>query len=362
MQRFQLAYAWLLAHKWYILVLCCWLLWALTKFPVRVYIVKPHVCVFGSSESVENAVRSAAQFPNMPHWFVVWGQDVNAHELLNVNIIPGQNTTHASAWEIALQVMRSEQRACDYYFATDDDLVWELTDAGVDDCGSDAMENCLLNFLSVWQPAITTFEWPWGDNFYEPLKDMVHTHKDGLTQPTTGFDNGAIIFHTTVIDFFIPIWLGDDFRPAFTVQHTFLNFFAPFLFMSHAVRFNGIRYVNPPQVRHPYDESALSEDYITHISRNSKCKHDAWGPLLTPQHVTWKPAANNAPYLVDPQQIALFYNVSDSTISQHPFILSLGWTVSDLQTLEAQTNYALTKGKRFLSRPCVTMYDVDSQQ
>ena len=355
MERYHLAYAWLLAHRWCLLLLSLLLLWALIKSPGKKSSTTPQVCVFGSSESVDTAVRSAAQFPNLPHWFVVWGQNVSAHALSNVHIIPGQNTTHASAWEIALQLMRADKQACDYYFATDDDLVWELTHAGMESCGSKVLENCLLKFLSVWQPAVTTFKWPWGDDFYEPLRDMVHNHEDSLMQPATGFDNGAIVFHASIVDFFIPIWLGDGFRPAFTVQHTFQNYFAPFLFMSHAIRFNGIRYVNPPQVRHNYDDSALSEGYIRHILQNSKCLHEAWGPLLSPQHITWRPAAKDAPYSVSPHHIALFYNVSDSTISKHPYILSLGWTASDLQTLEAQTNCALSIDKEVISWPCNTM-------
>ena len=117
--------------------------------------------------------------------------------------------------------------------------------------------------------------------------------------------------------FFIPIWLGSGFTPAYTIQHAFQNLFVPFIFGPHAIRFNGVRYMNPPTVRHAYDET--EGGYKEHITSHMKCVHQQWGAMLSPSLVTWQPSKGAGNYTVHMSHIALFYNVTDSVISQHPY-------------------------------------------
>ncbi|DBB13178.1 TPA: hypothetical protein ACH3X3_004928 [Trebouxia sp. C0006] len=312
-----------------------------------------NLCIFGSAETRESAVNAATQFPNTPHWFVIWGEDVEATRVSNVQMLAGLNTTHASAWALALEAIRKSKRHCDFFFATDDDLQWTATDVGVNVHKTNVVEKCVLQFLADWYPAVTTFMWPWGDEVFASLRDLTALHEKALVQPATGFDNGALIFHRSVVDFFVPVWLGSDFTPAYTIQHTFQNFFIPFLFQSHAIRYNGVRYVNPPKVRHAYD-SERTHEFKAHITRQMKCYHRMWGPLLSPEIVYWQAVKNcfKTDYDIDLSQIALFYNVTDSVISQHPYFRHEAASV--VSSVEQAVNKALANNLNLEHKACVT--------
>lgn len=316
------------------------------------------VCVFGSSDSVSNAVKAGKQLSTLPHWFVIWKEDVVLRQVSNVRLIPGVNTTHASAWLLAIEAIRSSGCRCQYYFATDDDLVWTVTDVGRRHHGTSSLLPCLLEYLHTWRPAVTAFRWPWGDQEISGLHKFSEADSGTLVQPATGFDNGALIFHSSIVDFFIPIWLGHDFRAAFTEQHSFLNMFIPFLFMSNAIRYNGIEYHNPALQRHNYDAVA-NDKYRRHVSQNLKCAHKKWGSHLSPEIVTWKAAKGFPPYSINLTEIAYFYNISDSGVSHHPWVRKMGWSSVDIQRTEQEVNQAMIDKQLSPElRPCVTVYDL----
>lgn len=293
---------------------------ATTKNHGNASFLSTKVCVFGSAESSVTALQAAAQLPGFRHWFVVWGEDVPLIELPDVTLLPGRNTTHASAWTMAFEAIQASKHDCEYYFATDDDLQWTVTEVGWKHYGTRSPQDVVVFFLEQWQPAVTTFNWPWGDETFAPLKEMNALHGHKLVQATTGFDNGAMIFHHSVVGFFIPIWLGSGFTPAYTIQHTFQNFFVAFLFGPHAIRLNGLQYHNPPKVRHAYDAEGVAE-YKQHITNQMKCINKSWGPMLADTLVNWQPSKGSGNYTIEMSEIALFYNVQDSVISQHPFFL-----------------------------------------
>lgn len=309
------------------------------------------ICVFGSAETSETALQAAAQFPGFQHWFVVWGEDVPQRQWPNVQLLPGRNTTHASAWKLAIEAIHASKHDCLYYFATDDDLHWTITEVGWRQYKTKSPQDALSHFLQQWQPAVTTFGWPGGDGAYAPLQEMNALHSNDIVQPSTGFDNGAMIFHHSVVSFFIPIWLGSGFTPAYTIQHTFQNFFVPFIFGPHALRFNGLQYNNPPNVRHAYDET--EGGYKEHITSHMKCVHGQWGAMLSPSLVTWQPAKGTGTYTIDMSHIAMFYNVTDSVISQHPFFLNA--KIRNASQVEHSVNEAL-KFKQDTAGPrrCIT--------
>ena len=309
------------------------------------------ICVLGSAETSKTALQAAAQFPGFPHWFVLWGEDVPLAQWPNVQLLPGRNTTHASAWAMAVEAIEASTHDCSFYFTTDDDLHWTITDVGWRQYRTTSPQNALVQFLEQWQPAVTTFAWPGGDGAIAPLQEMNALHRDDLVQATTGFDNGALIFHHSILKFFIPIWLGSDFTPAYTIQHAFQNFFVPFLFGPHAIRFNGLRYVNPPEVRHAYDDT--EGDYKEHITSHMKCVHRQWGAMLLPSMVTWQPSKGTGNYTIHMSHVAMFYNVTDTVISEHPYFLDAD--VRNATIVEAHTNEALnTKQDTGAPSRCIT--------
>jgi len=313
------------------------------------------VCVFGSSDSVSNAVKAGKQLSSLPHWFVIWKEDVKDRQVSNVRLIPGVNTTHASAWRLAIEAIRSSGFECQYYFATDDDLVWTVTDVGRRHHRTSSLQQCLLEFLHSWRPAVTAL---WGDREISGLQEFSAADPGTLVQPATGFDNGALIFHSSIVDFFIPIWLGNDFQAAFTEQHSFLNMFIPFLFMSNAIRYNGIQYHNPALQRHNYDADA-NDKYRRHVSQNLKCAHRQWGYHLSPELVSWKAGVGSPPYFINVTEIAYFYNISDSGVLHHPWVRKMGWTSADIQRTEKEVNQAMLHNQLSPKlRPCVTVYDL----
>ena len=322
-----------------------------------VNLLPTNVCVFGSAETSEIALQAAAQFPGFQHWFVLWGEDAPLTQWPNVQFLPGRNTTHASAWAIAFEAIQASKHECLYYFATDDDLQWTVADVGWKYYKTRSPQDALMHFLKQWQPAVTTFAWPWGDEEFPALKEMNTLHRGDLVQATTGFDNGAMIFHRSVVNFFIPIWLGSGFTPAYTIQHTFQNFFVPFLFGPHAIRFNGLRYINPPKVRHAYDTEGVAE-YKQHITSHMKCVHHRWGPMLSASHVTWHPTQGTGPYSIQMSHVAMFYDVTDSVISGHPFFSNT--EVRTASQLEDKVNNALkSKQKPAGPKRCLTQQETD---
>jgi len=101
-----------------------------------------------------------------------------------------------------------------------------MTDVGTTyNAAKATVEDALMNYLEEWRPAITVFPWPYADQepSYANQMPMVSKYSSELVQPATGFDNGAMIFHESIVDFFIPIWLGKGWEPRFTVQVNFAS-------------------------------------------------------------------------------------------------------------------------------------------
>jgi hypothetical protein len=206
-------------------------------------------------------------------------------------------------------------------------MVWTVTYLGVEAYGKYTPQEILLTYLNDFRPAVTVFKWFYGEDAYPELKEIEQTYAPRVIMPATGFDNGAMIFHASVVDFFIPCYLGNDFKPGFTIQHPYLNLMIPFMYTSHAIKFAGITYYNPPsEVRHTYqvDETVR---FTKHLASRFKCKHRRWGPMLRLQDLTWEPKRGSPPYKVDPiMAISSFFDVHDSMIQSHPLTQKLGWS------------------------------------
>lgn len=210
------------------------------------------VCVLANAQSVETAKYAADQWPHFPFFFAVWDEqlpavgkttfesetkraghevteNIKVYRLLNdgrVFLIPAKNTTHAEGWHLSLLAAARMQTEyfCMYYFTMDDDLQWELTERGLESLhqlnaqkqlhgekGVSVVEvktRVLVNFLTQNRPFVTVFPWPWGDNELTNLREITKEFQGELVQPATAFDNGCLIFHSSVVKYFIPIYLG----------------------------------------------------------------------------------------------------------------------------------------------------------
>lgn len=290
------------------------------------------VCAFANAENVETALETAQQWPEFAFWFAVWKQPIVYQTLDNdrIHLIPALNSTHANGWKIAVEHAKRSEIDCEYFFAMDDDLAWRVTNVGKKSYLRDqsnvgertntkpTLTQVLMAFLDEYQPAFTVFEWPWGDVNHHNMTLMNEKYSGEIVQPATGFDNGCMIFHKSIVDFYIPIHLGTGHEPRFIVQHTFQNYFSAFLFKGNAIRFNGVAYVNPPTQRHPYD---LPFKYMDFFLPASMCEHGRWGPYLAPEDVYWEVERGYPPYTFDDiYYISTFFDVSHSAIIDHPAI------------------------------------------
>lgn len=312
----------------------------LTQYPLQ------PICAFANAESMETALLTAKQWPQFPIWFSVWRENVEPHTIDGrIHVLPAPGSSHADGWNYAIKAARESKFDCEYFFAMDDDLQWQVTvtarqhyadiaerPMGFIESFYISPTEVLLNFLSTYQPALTVFPWPWGDVAHGNLTLMNNKYQGQLVQPATGFDNGCMIFHRSIIDFFVPVWLGAGHSAKFIIQHTFQNFFAPFLFRGNAIRFNGLRYFNPPKQRHPYESA---EKYNKFLLPASKCSHKRWGPYLTPDDVTWDVVVGSPPYTFnDLYNIATFFDISHSAIREHPAINNV-YSQSEIVAFEA---------------------------
>ena len=255
------------------------LLWITSKWTVAYNIVyrrkasnqtvDPMVCMFGSAQTVNAALQASAYFPDFPTWFVIWKQNINKFTSGNLTVLPGSNTKHSDAWEISLKQMKLHTPPCQYFFATDDDLEWKTSMNDLSFAKYLNVQDTLLEVLRLKKPAVAVFPWRYGDSTYASMASLNTLFSNSPYQPATGFDNGAVIFHRSIVDFFIPIFLGNSYKAGFIIQHAFLNYFIPYLFQGNAIRINKIHYFNPPTTRHSYDDTL---DYISYITHDHKCR------------------------------------------------------------------------------------------
>lgn len=186
-----------------------------------------------NAQSRQTALEAANQWPEFPAFFAVWGEDdlvgVEVLDLL-VHYIAAQNSTHASGWALALEVAEQSLFSCQYYFTLDDDMSWTVTERGHSYANSKVIGKVLTQFLVEYRPAVVVFDWEWGNGALGQLKEMNDAYSQDVAQPATDFDNGCLIFHESIVSFFIPLWLGDGHTAMFITQHALLNYFIPVLF------------------------------------------------------------------------------------------------------------------------------------
>lgn len=69
--------------------------------------------------------------------------------------------------------------------------------------------------LSKYQPAIAGFPWQVGDERFEAMKELKELYELEEVAPLTGFDNGMVVYHRSVLPLFfvsfsLPALLPND--------------------------------------------------------------------------------------------------------------------------------------------------------
>ena len=134
------------------------------------------------------------------------------------------------------------------------------------------------------------------------MKELAPFYENQTLAPLAGFDNGMVIYHKSIVDFFIPFSPRGEgnFTSEWTLCAHFLQMFAHLLFGQYAVRLNmfeyshsinidnqlrgshtrqrvtiskGLAYV--PNFRHPY-ECPQNHDYKRFLSSGLKFPYQSW--------------------------------------------------------------------------------------
>lgn len=349
----------------------------------------PRICLICNAENRTSARQTADRFPDFEGWFAIWKESLEAEIIREgkLHLVSASGSSHAEGWDIAIKASRrTNEHVCDYFFFIDDDALWSVNDAGDKlartlasrKFATGALEQTrgpsnglnrravretrrsmgstrdplsvsavtpsklLSSFIEFYLPAAVVFQWPHGEDnsggghvsTHFPNLDVFNAgHRGSAVQPATGFDNGNIVLHRSVVDFFVPFWLGGGFVADFVVHHTFLNVFVPYLFHGDAVCLNGLEYKNPQGSRHPNDEN-LYWSYRKFLLPALKCPTNHWGPHLLAEDIDWRISTARVqskkhaqrlgrlkfPQVTDLHYMSSFFNISHPAIRESPFL------------------------------------------
>jgi hypothetical protein len=276
------------------------------------------VCVVGNAQTRWMARAATRRWPGHPAFFTIWGETLDAVEVEGqLQLSPGAGTSHGQGWAESFNTLKNTQERCEYILTVDEDMIWEVTEVGkrfAPSAGT-SPSAVLLRFLERYRPAVTVFRWPYGLQEVESYREFSKMFEASLVQPASVFDNGCIAFHRSIVEFFIPLWLGQDITPGFTNQWGYLNFFIPLMFQQHAIQFNGIKFTNPPKHRWNIgrDDKPVSIDDV------SLCPQ--LGKFWSKETIDWEVACSSiASHSVDLAHIGSYVSLSRSIIRDHPFV------------------------------------------
>lgn len=316
------------------------------------------VCVIGNSETEQNAHRVFDMWEGMfPTVFYVWGgeriqgvQRVNDQLAFVTNT---ENLSWAKGIKLALDTAR-EFYECEYYFTHDDDLVYYVNEwhQPKNKARVARLPLTLLDILKRYHPAIASFPWDVGDARYPGMIELAEKYQGKEVAPLTGFDNGMVLYHESIVDFFIPFSPRGEggFFGEWTLVAHYIQLFGPLIFRENAIRINAMGYNNTinldtfisknggsaevtidkglaivPESRHPY-EFPNNEAYMGFLSSGLKITGARWGRLLTSKDVSLP--AMNGPKRYTPEyvigRLAKYYDLQHMALSTNEYLKGIG--------------------------------------
>ncbi|KAK4704561.1 hypothetical protein P7C70_g1649, partial [Phenoliferia sp. Uapishka_3] len=312
----------------------------------------PVVCLIGNSESSQRSIAVFEQWGReLPGVFYIWGSELNSsnpyEEQLGFIHTPGESLPFSDGLDLAKREAM-KRYPCDYVFTHDDDLVFTLEpsllrpgDVGQPLTG-ERLASRLKETLAVYKPAIASFAWDVGDSRWETMGNLKIAWKDSEVAPLGGFDNGMVIYHRDVLDFYFPFPPSGEggFVGKWTLSAHFFMMFGSALFGENAIRINCISYVNSinlnnrdipadmityangvatvPWTRHPY-EWPLNEAYISFLKSGLRDRGLSYGFELTVEDaIPPKPRSGNGyspSYVLD--RVSRFYDPAHAALANN---------------------------------------------
>ncbi|KAJ3189030.1 Exostoses (Multiple)-like 3 [Irineochytrium annulatum] len=294
-----------------------------------------HVCVIGNTQKEEDALRIHSMWGGRftAFWFV-WGEEEAStaadRRPANLHLFRGGKKTWAQGIHYLLSVAR-RQHDCEYFFTHDDDLEFFASKSSSGLSGSMKLDAALTDVLLSYQPAVAGFPWTVGDNATDAARAREEKYAAAEVAPLAGFDSGMVIYHKSVVDFFIPFAPRGEggIKGDWSLCAHFLNLFAPLVLKGSAVRLNSFAYTNRINLdnvkrtnrgpaltgvdglvlhresRHPY-EYKLNYRYKTLLSDGLMLMNQRWGRTLEPYDITWDVEAFPAPANVNVSSVGSF--------------------------------------------------------
>ncbi|KAL7342863.1 glycosyl transferase family 64 domain-containing protein [Rhodotorula toruloides] len=323
------------------------------------------ICLVGNAETDAKALSVYRQWGGaFPAAFYVWGQrrtddEVRSRdEIRRVSFLRPREGEEALPFADGMFASVNEvmsRHRCDYIFTHDDDLEFTVAPHGnfYDPSAPRANIAAELQYvLDVYRPAIAGFPWKVGDERFEGMKALKKEYATEEVAPLTGFDNGMVIYHKSVLPLFFPFSPNGEggFTGKWTLGAHFLQasclMFGPLIFREHALRLNTLPYDNTvnmdnipkgqgkteirnglayvPSSRHPY-EYPLNDAYMSFLSSGLRDRQQPWGRTLGPKDVSvpqvWAGGDYEPEWILN--RLDEFYDIRHEALSRTRLIQSI---------------------------------------
>ncbi|KAJ3416794.1 hypothetical protein HDV05_000168 [Chytridiales sp. JEL 0842] len=272
-----------------------------------------HICIIGNAEKEDHALRTHQMWDGqIPSFWYIWGQDALSNDPSLPSNFHLYQDEDKKTWATGVTYMydiAKKELNCEYFFTHDDDLQFTKRDSN----DERSILTILQDTLYKHQPAVAGFPWVIGDQQYPSMKALNKKYKDFDVVPLTGFDSGMVIYHTSIVDFFIPFSPRGEggFTGNWTLCAHFINLFAPSIFQGSAIRINALKYANMinfdnipkserkamkesdnglvlhPESRHPY-EFNFNAPFKKFLSNGLIKRYQRWGREMETFDVTWQ--------------------------------------------------------------------------
>jgi hypothetical protein len=303
------------------------------------------ICIIGNSENSQAAIQMHKQWSGaFPSIWNIWGdgasiKDVGA-DYNNIHFTFNPRLTWAQGLLQTLKISR-QLYSCEYFFTHDDDLRFYSSN-GL------SIHELLENILLEYRPAVASFPYGYLIENQPNAARLNGKFQDTRVAPLVGFDSGMVIYHHSIVDFFIPFSPRGEggFNGEWSLCAHFLNMFAPLIFKEYAIQINQIKYTNdinmdninkeekkrfhlnafgqkvPDGSRHPY-EYEMNVPFKKYLESGLLVQSIRWGRQLDVHDVTWFPqryfeSSYNERFVL--QRLKLFYNLSHPLIQNNIYM------------------------------------------
>ncbi|KAJ3133405.1 hypothetical protein HK100_004433 [Physocladia obscura] len=272
-----------------------------------------HVCIIGNAQHESDAIRSHKMWDDnfVSLWFV-WGGSLTTPKNKLPRRIQLIKIEEKKSWAEGIEYLLNlvqQQFHCEYIFTHDDDLQFYTTN----ETDTRSLYHILTDLLLKYQPMIFGFPWSVGDSTIDGMKELAEIYRGTEVSPLTGFDSGMILYHKSIVEFFIPYTPRGEggFNGHWSLCAHFITLFAPNIFHGAALRVNAIGYTNlisfdnvpederkPTKVsknglivhaesRHPY-EYHMNQPFRTFLSNGMLNRQQRWGRDMLAADLLWE--------------------------------------------------------------------------